>query len=256
MMELTEPQCGDRKLFDTDPLYGQPNDTVYRIRPILHEPGPISTRYYLSTPGISVVRGQKINLVSDYDNEYARPRVMAIMHVYISPDDSVTQQKVCDPLPPAWLRMLRAGDRYDPPYTKVPLTLLESDGTIRAVDELPGPFKQYGDSATVEVRNGAFGPSKIQIPLGGRVTWRFDDAVAHNVLLANGPAVIGTPTLTHGKAISRQFLKPGRYQLFCYLHPVTMHQEVEVTDNGGRPTETGGLTNQDASGGSTAPPPG
>jgi plastocyanin len=255
MMELTEPSCGDRKLFDTDPLYGASSDAVYRIRPILHEPGPISTRYYLSNPGISVVRGQQINLVSDYDNEYARPRVMAIMHVYISPDDSLTQDKVCDPLPPSWLRMLRSGHRYDPPYTKVPLNMLEPNGTIKAVDELPGPFKQYGEDATVDLRGGAFAPSKIEIPLGGRVTWRFDDAVAHNVLLANGPAVIGTPTLKHGKAISRRFLKPGRYQLFCYLHPVTMHQEVVVSDNGGAPTGPADLTNQDASGGSTAPPP-
>jgi plastocyanin len=255
-MQLDEPDCAGRKLFDTDPLYGDPNDTVYRIRPILHEPGPISTRYYLSTPGVSVVKGQKLTLLSDYDNEYARPRVMAIMHVYISPDPTVTQSKLCDPLPPAWLRMLRSGGRTTPPYTKVPLNMLGADGkTVTAVDELPGPFKQYGENATVDLRDGAFTPTKIQIPLGGRVTWRFDDAVAHNVLLANGPAVVGTPTLTHGKSISRQFLKPGKYQLFCYLHPVTMHEEVVVTDNGGSPTGSAGLTNQDASGGATAPPP-
>ena len=254
-MELHEPDCGDRKLLDTDPLYGNPDDTVYRIRPILHEPGPISTRYYLSTPGISVVRGQKLTLTSDYDNTYARPRVMAIMHVYISPDDSVTPQQVCEPLPPAWLRMLRAGDRFKPPYTKVPLNMLESDGSVRPVDELPGPFQQYGDVAQVDLRGGAFTPTKIEIPLGGRVTWRFDDAVAHNVLLANGPAVIGTPTLKHGEAVSRRFLRPGRYQLFCYLHPVTMHQEVLVKGKDGTVVDSGDLTDQDASGGSTAPPP-
>jgi plastocyanin len=254
-MELREPDCGDRKLLDTDPLYGDPDDIVYRLRPILHEPGPISTRYYLSTPGISVVRGQRIKLVSDYDNEYARARVMAIMHVYISPDDSVTREKVCEPLPPAWLRMLRSGRRFDPPYTKVPLNVVSDDGSIRAVEELPGPFRQFGETARVDLRNNAFSPAKIEIPLGGRVTWRFDDAVAHNVLLANGPAVIGTPTLKSGEAISRRFLRPGRYQLFCYLHPVTMHQEVVVKGkNGEVPTGGGaGLTQQDASGGATAP---
>jgi len=178
--------------------------------------------------------------------------VMAIMHVYISPDDSVTPQTVCDPLPPSWLRMLRSGNRFDPPYTKVPLNVLDGAGKVRSVDELPGPFKQYGDKVRVDLRGGLFTPSKIEIPLGGRVTWRFDDAVAHNVLLANGPAVIGTPTLKSGEAVSRRFLRPGRYQLFCYLHPVTMQQEVLVRGKEGS-TASGDLTDQDASGGATAP---
>ena len=245
-MELREPGCGDRKLFDTNPLYGDPDDIVYRLRPVLHEPGPISTRYYLSTPGVPVTKGQQIRLDSEYDNEYARARVMAIMHVYISPDPSVSKDQVCGPLPPSWLRMLRSGNRFDPPYTKVPLNILESDGrTVRAVDELPGPLKSFDSQATVDLRGGVFTPSRIEIPLGGRVTWRFDDAVAHNVLLANGPAVVGTPTLKKGEAVSRQFLLPGRYQLFCYLHPVTMHQEVIVRSNGQAAAATGTSGEQD-----------
>jgi hypothetical protein len=70
----------------------------------------------------------------------------------------------------------------------------------------------------------------LQIPLGGSITWTFADRVGHNVLFANGPQVVGTPTLSGGaKYTSRGFLKAGTYQLFCYLHPVTMHQEVIVT---------------------------
>ena len=43
--------------------------------------------------------------------------------------------------------------------------------------------------------------------------------------------MVGTPTLSGGvKYTSRGFLKPGDYQFFCYLHPITMHQEVIVTD--------------------------
>jgi plastocyanin len=148
--------------------------------------------------------------------------------------------------------MLRSGNRDDPPYTNVPLNVLGANGKVRPVDELPGPFKQYDDSARVDLRGGLFTPTKIEIPLGGRVTWRFDDTVAHNVLLANGPAVIGTPTLKSGEAVSRRFLRPGRYQLFCYLHPVTLHQEVLVKDKDGV-VPTGDVTDQDASGGATAP---
>ena len=77
-------------------------------------------------------------------------------------------------------------------------------------------------------------PAKIQIPLNGSITWTFADSVGHNVLFANGPQVVGTPTLSGGvKYTSRGFLKPGTYQLFCYLHPITMHQEVIVRDQDG-----------------------
>ena len=54
------------------------------------------------------------------------------------------------------------------------------------------------------------------------------------MLLANGPQVVGSPTLSGGaKYTSRGFLKPGDYQFFCYLHPMTMHQEVIVRDGDG-----------------------
>ena len=56
----------------------------YRIRPILHEPGPVGTRFYQSRTGILVRKGMKIDLQADYDARYPRARVMSIMHVYIA----------------------------------------------------------------------------------------------------------------------------------------------------------------------------
>ena len=63
---------------------------------------------------------------------------------------------------------------------------------------------------------------------GARVTWRFRDRAAHNVLLANGPHVMGSPTLRRGAKHTVRFRVPGTYQLFCYLHPVTMQAQVDV----------------------------
>jgi hypothetical protein len=60
------------------------------------------------------------------------------------------------------------------------------------------------------------------------VTWRFRDRAPHNVQLANGPRGLGTHTFTRGGSDSRRFVVPGTYQLFCYLHPITMHQTVTV----------------------------
>ena len=47
-----------RRLLDTAPRYGMPDDLYYRARPLLHEPGPIDTRYFLSETGIQVRRGE------------------------------------------------------------------------------------------------------------------------------------------------------------------------------------------------------
>ncbi len=81
------------------------------------------------------------------------------------------------------------------------------------------------------LRDNRFSPAKISIPAGGAVRWRFRDPEKHNVLYANGPAVVGSPTLRRG-TVTRTFRRPGTYQLFCYLHPITMHQEVVVRPRG------------------------
>jgi hypothetical protein len=39
---------------------------------------------------------------------------------------------------------------------------------------------------------------------------------------------MGSPTLSGGAVYERRFTVPGVYQLFCYLHPMTMHQELTV----------------------------
>jgi plastocyanin len=48
------------------------------------------------------------------------------------------------------------------------------------------------------------------------------------VRLASGPRLIATPTLTPGRQSSTTFTAPGRYELFCTWHPMTMHAVVDV----------------------------
>ena len=66
------------------------------------------------------------------------------------------------------------------------------------------------------------------MPEGASLTWRFRDAIPHNVLLANGPRLVGSRTLSRGATATSRFPVPGRYELFCYLHPMTMHEVVDV----------------------------
>src|SRR4051794_29687864 len=84
-MWLSQPACADRRLLDTAPRYGMPEDLYYRARPVLHEPGPIDTRYFVSKTGIQVRRGETLRLTGTYDDANPHARVMAIMHIYVVP---------------------------------------------------------------------------------------------------------------------------------------------------------------------------
>ena len=114
----------------------------------------------------------------------------------------------------------------------MPLNRLGADGhTHEVVTPLTGA-KPLADGATVDLRNARFNPGHVSVEAGSSLTWRFRDAIPHNVLLANGPRLVGSPTLTRGTATSR-FAVPGRYELFCYLHPITMHEVVDVRPRDG-----------------------
>jgi plastocyanin len=239
-MSLTQPGCGDRKLLDTDPLFGPQTDLVYRLRPVLHEPGPVGTRFFQSKTGIPVRKGEKIDLQADYNADYARARVMSIMHVYVAKGPA-PKADPCAPLPQDAREILLRSDGHlsDPPYTKIPFNTVGSDGRVEPLATLPGNPFVFDGPAQVKLVHNQFVPAKIQIPLNGQITWTFADSIGHNVLLANGPQVVGTPTLSGGaKYTSRGFLKPGTYQFFCYLHPITMHQEVIVKDTSAVPPAT------------------
>ena len=244
-MSLTQPGCGDRRLLDTNPLFAPRTDLVYRLRPILHEPGPVGTRFYQSRTGIPVRKGEKIDLQADYDASNPRARVMSIMHVYVAYGRGVRSAGApCAALPRDAREVLlrRDGHLNDPPYVKVPFNTVGADGHIHPLAALPGQPTVFDGPAKVTLIHNRFVPAKIQIPLNGQITWTFADKIGHNVLFANGPQVVGTPTLSGGvKYTSRGFLKPGTYQLFCYLHPITMHQEVIVTDQAGQQTGTSAI---------------
>jgi len=234
-MSLTQPRCDDRKILDTDPLFAPRDDLVYRIRPILHEPGPVGTRFFQSRTGIQVRKGEAIDLQADYKANLPRARVMSIMHVYVAAGPAPKTTR-CAALPKDAKEILLRSDGHlsNPPYVKIPFNVLGANGKLTTLAHLPGKATVFDGPAKVQVVNNRFTPAKLEIPLNGQITWNFADAVGHNVLFASGPQVVGTPTLSGGvKYTSRGFLKPGDYQFFCYLHPITMHQEVIVRDSDG-----------------------
>jgi hypothetical protein len=226
-MTLTDPGCGGRTLLDTAPLYGRPDHPAYAMRPILHEPGPINTRYFLSRRGIPVRRGQILDLTGLYDAEHPRPRVMSIMHVYVARGGPRAPRCAVLPRDRRELRLPYRG-RTQPPYVRVPLNGLGAAGRTYVIDQPPGATRYAAGDVTTVLRGSRFLDEKLSIPFRAHVTWVFADPIWHNVLYANGPRVHGTPVLRDNRRFTVSFDVHGTYQFFCYLHPMTMHQQVTV----------------------------
>ena len=231
-MWLSQPRCRDRRLLDTRPFFGMPDHLYYRVRPILHEPGPMDTHYFLSRTGIAIRKGEKIRLTGAYDAENPHPRVMSIMHVYLARDHD--PPKGCAALP-SDIRYLQksANVRLEPPVVRVPLNGVNDQGHTFEILDPPWPVRPLQSGATVDLHNNAFSEPHISLPVGSQLTWRFVDRTNHNVLYANGPRVVGSPTLSNGHKYTTRFSVAGRYEVFCYLHPVTMHQVIDVEPRAG-----------------------
>lgn len=227
-LELRDPACGDRVLLDNRPFYAPANDLVYNVVPFLHEAGPVQTSWFKSAQGIPVTKGQVLNLHGLYENQYARQSVMSITHIYIAPTTSVPPG--CPPIPAdAQSKMASPGLRTSAPYKPIPLYSLDERHLPVAIAEPPGAATPLPDGATIELKAYRFQPSeKVVIKAGSTINWRFADKAVHNLTLASGPRAVAGQELSGGARSSTQFTTRGRYQLFCYLHPMTMHLQIDV----------------------------
>jgi plastocyanin len=226
-LALRQPRCRNRELPGSRPLYGMAYHPAYNVLPILHEPGPIDTSWFMTRTGIPLVEGEQIIAESHYDGEFPHPRVMGIDHVYMAFDRKV--QTGCAPLPRDLTNTNRqVPGRRDPPYGPVPLTGTGPEGLAQTIERPQGDLTSLPDSATIEVRGSVFQYPNLSIPLGASLTWNFFDGIRHNVTLANGPEGLSSPDLRAGAGFTHHFTRPGTYRLFCTLHPIYMHQVVDV----------------------------
>jgi plastocyanin len=225
-MWLTQARCGNRRLLDNTPAYAMPNHLVYRARPILHEPGPIDTRWFSSAQGIDVRKGETLRLSARYEATMPHT-VMSIMHLYIAPPRKGAP-KGCAKLPPSQELRKPGRFRFEPPLEKVPLNGIGKDGHTFVINNPGWPAKPVQSGAIIDIGPNGYRPKAVELPLGGSLTWRVKGPIEHNVRFANGPRLITTVSLHNGETATRQFVRAGHYELFCSLHPVTMHQIVEV----------------------------
>lgn len=103
--------------------------------------------------------------------------------------------------------------------------LIVASGCSSSSAPAGGSSATSGGPATVTVKNFSFSPADLTVPTGTKVTWRFEDAVQHNVTANNG--TFKSPDLRKGQSYSYTFHKPGTYAYICTIHQY-MHGTVIV----------------------------
>jgi plastocyanin len=87
---------------------------------------------------------------------------------------------------------------------------------------------------TVEIKNYAFAPAAVTVPVGTTVTWVNEDSVPHTVTGKSGPAKFDSGQIASGGAWAATFATPGTYAYYCADHP-QMVAQITVTGSSGGP---------------------
>jgi plastocyanin len=226
-LTMTQPACGNRQIYENTPYFGPPDHPVYTAEPFLHEAGPVNTSWFSTPTGVPVRKGEVLDVHGVYDNQHARGAVMAITHVYLAPDERVPGG--CGPLPADAAQSPQPpGTRRAAPYQRIPLWKLDAFGRPVELAEPESPAIEVPDGFLIALRRNRYAPENVLIRAGESINWRFDDRERHNLTFASGPRVVAGQTMSRGERAQTRFDVPGRYQLFCYLHPMTMREQITV----------------------------
>jgi plastocyanin len=224
-LDVRRADCRGKLVYRSRPTWGGPRHPFYNVRPILHEPGPISMSGFNSAQGFPVAKGERLRLDARYDNRYPHTRVMGIAISYLAPDPSVT--KPCGPNPTDVLQTLQPHGRKSPPRFKVPIVGIRA-GRARDISAPPGRRVRLRSGSTIDVGSEYFRSANVTVGQGASLRWLFNGDTLHNVTVANGPSGFSSLNLDGGREYTTKLTRPGTYRLFCALHPVTMTGTVKV----------------------------
>ena len=90
---------------------------------------------------------------------------------------------------------------------------------------LPMGPASAGGGATVNVVNMSFSPAAVTVPVGGSVTWRFQDMMTHDATSTQGFWASGPKS--SGGTFAHTFASSGTYPYLCTIHP-SMRGAVKV----------------------------
>jgi plastocyanin len=105
--------------------------------------------------------------------------------------------------------------------TEVTVYLLaEGTGaTEAAANASPGDVAEAAAAAVaVDIRDFAYTPDPVEIPVGATITWTNSDAAPHTAT-APERAVLQSGTLQQGESFSQTFAESGTFDYFCEFHP-------------------------------------
>jgi plastocyanin len=80
---------------------------------------------------------------------------------------------------------------------------------------------------TVAVKDDFFGPKKLTISKGSKVTWVWKGKEGHNVTVNDGPVKFRFGTRKTGTK-THTFKKRGTYKIFCTIHAPDMQMTIKV----------------------------
>jgi hypothetical protein len=228
-LTVSQPDCGNRRIYRSQPAWGMPEHPFYNVKPVLHEPGPVSMSYFQSQQGYPIRKGERIRLSSRYDAQRLHTRVMGIAGVFVAsqpvgkcaapPTDAVIKQPARERGQPFRTRT--------PKFT-IPLIGYDEDGKAREIERPPGKRVELQSGDTIGVASNFFSKPNVLLDKGSLLRWRFGGSTLHNVTVANGPRGFSSANLDDGRGFKFRFRKPGTYKLFCALHPVGMNETVKV----------------------------
>jgi hypothetical protein len=226
-VNVTQPDCGGRTLLRSRATWAFPRDPEYRVRPRVHEPGPIDMELINSRQGFPVAAGERLRLSSLYDAQLPHTRVMGIMGMYVARDPSVTRP--CGALPGdvQTIRDSRPG-RARTPLIRVPINRRPAPGAVARPIARPPGDPTWASGGPLEIRGLQVEPANAVVPQGATVRWRFWGSSLHTVTVAGGPEGFSSPNLSDGRTFDHRFTRAGTYRLYCSLHPVDMTSVVRV----------------------------
>ena len=228
-LSLGRPECpsAGRHVYRSRPTWGLPSNAFYKVRPVLHEPGPINMTQFTTASGVPIAKGELLRMTSRYDNTRPHTRAMGLMLAYLHPDPTVTRP--CGARP-ADFRVLRTATpgRGRAPRISVNIYDYASNGRVKQVVGPPSAWQRLAGDATATVFDFNFRAGNISVPRGATVRWRFDGPSLHNVTLASGPEGFSSNRLMGGAVFEKRLTRPGTYTFFCELHPVGMVERIVV----------------------------
>ena len=86
----------------------------------------------------------------------------------------------------------------------------------------------HSGEAAVSIANFAFGPQKLAVKPGTKVTWTNDEAAIHDIKDTSSLATPQSKELSKGETFSITYGQPGSYSYACGIHPY-MTGSVEVS---------------------------